>query len=121
MTKLEHMTKPLHTHNKTRISYVTWIMSAYRGNKGRQVVQMLQKCHQNTQKDICSEYVNLCVFVCASSVPSTDPEEFPALLDHVRQAMGGSQVLIQVPLIRLPQSLLSVHHSVSQMRQSKRT
>lgn len=41
---------------------------------------------------------------------TTDPEEFPALLDHVCQAMSGSQVLIQVSLVRLSQVLLPVHH-----------
>lgn len=50
------------------------------------------------------------VNLCGSALTSTHPEELPALLDHVRQAVGGSQVLVQVPLIRLPQSLLSVHH-----------
>lgn len=41
---------------------------------------------------------------------TTNPEEFPALLDHVCQAMSGSQVLIQVSLVRLSQVLLPVHH-----------
>ena len=42
--------------------------------------------------------------------PCTDPEKLTALLDHVGQTVGGGQVLVQVPLIRLPQGLLPVHH-----------
>ncbi len=44
---------------------------------------------------------------------TTDPEEFPALLDHVCQAMSGSQVLVQVSLVRLSQCLLPVHHPLT--------
>lgn len=44
---------------------------------------------------------------------NTDPEEFPALLDHVCQSVSGSQVFIQVSLVRLPERLLPVHHPVS--------
>lgn len=44
---------------------------------------------------------------------TTDPEEFPALLDHVCQAMSGGQVLIQVSLVRLSQCLLPVHHPLT--------
>lgn len=35
------------------------------------------------------------------TLTNTDPEEFSALLDHVCQAVSGSQVLIQVSLVRL--------------------
>lgn len=45
---------------------------------------------------------------------ATDPEEFPALLDHVCQAMSGSQVLIQVSLVRLSQCLLPVYHPLTE-------
>lgn len=44
---------------------------------------------------------------------NTDPEEFPALLDHVRQPVSGSQVFVQVPLVRLSQHLPPVHHPVA--------
>lgn len=51
---------------------------------------------------------------------STDPEEFPALLDHVCQAMSGSQVLIQVSLIWLSQCLLPVHHPMTEEEERKK-
>lgn len=58
----------------------------------------------------------VCWVKSARSAPvllTTDPEEFPALLDHVRQAVSGSQVLIQVSLVRLSQCLLPVHHPLT--------
>lgn len=51
---------------------------------------------------------------------ATDPEEFPALLDHVCQAMSGSQVLVQVSLVRLSQRLLPVHHPLAKEEGGKR-
>ena len=44
---------------------------------------------------------------------STDPEQLPALLDHVGEAVGGGQVLVQVPLVGLPQGRLPVHHPLT--------
>lgn len=41
---------------------------------------------------------------------STNPEELPALLQHVSQAVGGGQVLVQVPLVWLAKRGLPVHH-----------
>lgn len=50
---------------------------------------------------------------------TTDPEEFAALLDHVCQAVSGSQVLIQVPLVWLSQCLLPVHHPLTKEEDDK--
>lgn len=41
---------------------------------------------------------------------ATNPEELPALLQHVSQAVGGGQVLVQVSLVRLAKGRLPVHH-----------
>lgn len=50
---------------------------------------------------------------------TTDPEEFPALLDHVCQAVSRSQVLVQVPLVWLSQCLFPVHHPLTSERGQK--
>lgn len=52
---------------------------------------------------------------------TTDPEEFAALLDHVCQSVSGSQVLVQVSLVRLSQHLLPVHHPLTKEEGEKRT
>lgn len=49
----------------------------------------------------------------------TDPEEFPALLDHVCQAMSGSEVFIQVPLVWFSECLLPVHHPLKEEGKGK--
>lgn len=50
---------------------------------------------------------------------TTHPEEFPALLDHMCQAMSGSQVLIQVSLVWLSQCLLPVHYPLTKEEEKK--
>lgn len=40
-------------------------------------------------------------------------KEFPALLDHVREAVGGCQVFVQVPLVGFAQRVLPAHHSAA--------
>lgn len=62
-----------------------------------------------------SDYVSRYTFtdIRGSWLIVTYPEEFPALLDHVCQAMSGSQVLVQVPLVWLPECLFPVHHPLT--------
>lgn len=70
---------------------------------------------------LCMLYLLLVIYICSAPVLLiTDPEEFPALLDHVCQAMSGSQVLIKVPLVRLSQCRLPVHHPLTKEK-GKRT
>lgn len=70
-------------------------------------------------RDFVCSFPKTELFVFMSDKSHAHQEEFSALLYHMRQAMCGGQVFIQVSLVWFSQSVLSVHDPVIRKTHAK--